>query len=152
MTLEQLPALNASLNALSGTLVVVGYRFIRAGRKAAHRACMLAAVACSSLFLISYLFYHYRVGSVPYQGTGPLRVIYFVILISHTILAITVVPLVAVTLARALRGRFDRHTAIARYTLPIWLYVSVTGVVVYLMLYRPWRALAFAVPTTAALW
>ena len=97
---------------------------------------MLLAVLASTLFLISYLYYHFQVGSVPFQGRGWLRTTYFTILISHTVLAAAIVPLVAVTLARALRGRFDRHVAIARFTLPIWIYVSVTGVVVYLMLYR----------------
>ena len=97
---------------------------------------MLAACACSTLFLISYLFYHYQVGSVPFKGVGAVRVVYFVILISHTILAATVVPLAVVTLIRALGERFDAHRRIARWTFPIWLYVSVTGVIVYVMLYR----------------
>lgn len=97
---------------------------------------MLAACACSTLFLISYLVYHYQVGSVPFKGVGAVRVVYFVILISHTILAATVVPLAMITLSRALRERFDAHRRIARWTFPIWLYVSITGVVVYAMLYR----------------
>ena len=101
----------------------------------AHRLCMLSAFATSSLFLISYLTYHYQVGSVPFQGRGWIRFVYFAILISHTILAAAIVPLVLLTLARALRGRFDRHKRIARWTLPLWLYVSITGVIVYWMLY-----------------
>jgi uncharacterized membrane protein YozB (DUF420 family) len=137
MTVEQLPALNAALNGTSACFVLMGFAFVRAGRIAAHRACMLLAVLASILFLSSYLFYHAQVGSVPYQGRGWIRIVYFTILISHTVLATTVVPLVVVTLVRALRGRFERHAAIARVTLPIWVYVSITGVIVYLMLYGP---------------
>jgi len=136
MTLTDLPALNAALNALSASLLALGYGFIRRGRVGAHRACMLAAFTSSTLFLAGYLVYHARVGSVPFRGIGWVRPVYFTILISHTILATAVVPLALITLARALKGRFDRHAAIARFTLPIWLYVSVTGVVVYLMLYH----------------
>ena len=131
-----LPTLNAVLNAASALLLLAGYAFIRKRRVEAHRRCMLLALSCSALFLASYLYYHYQVGSVAYRGTGVLRAAYFAILISHTILAVAIVPLVLVTVARALRGRFDRHAAIARFTLPLWLYVSVTGVVVYVMLYR----------------
>ncbi len=138
MTVEQLPDLNAALNATTALCLLVGYRFIRRRQVTAHRACMLFAVAASVLFLTSYIIYHARVGSVPYRGIGWMRTVYFTILISHTVLATAIVPLVAVTLVRALRGRIERHAAIARYTLPIWLYVSVTGVVVYLMLYGPW--------------
>ena len=137
MTVEQLPALNAALNGTSACFVLMGFAFVRAGRIAAHRACMLLAVLASILFLSSYLFYHAQVGSVPYQGRGWIRIVYFTILISHTVLATAVVPLVVVTLVRALRGRFERHAAIARVTLPIWVYVSITGVIVYLMLYGP---------------
>lgn len=136
MNAADLPTLNAALNASSAALLVAGYACIRSRRATAHRACMLLAVMTSTLFLVSYLTYHAKVGSVPYRGTGWLRALYFSILLTHTILAAVIVPLVAVTLLRALRGRFDRHRAIARWTLPIWLYVSVTGVVVYLMLYR----------------
>lgn len=136
MTVTDLPAINASLNGLAGLLLLCGYVFIRRGRVPQHRACMLAAFSCSVLFLISYLYYHAQVGSVRFQGTGALRTVYFAILISHTILAAAVPPLALVTLVRALRARFDRHRAIARWTLPIWLYVSATGVVVYWMLYR----------------
>jgi uncharacterized membrane protein YozB (DUF420 family) len=134
--LTLLPALNASLNSAVSVLLVTGWWLIRRQRMVAHRACMLAAVVLSTAFLVSYLVYHYQVGSVPFQGTGGVRTLYFTILISHTLLAATVPFLVAVTLVRALRARFDRHRRIARWTLPIWLYVSVTGVVVYLMLYQ----------------
>jgi uncharacterized membrane protein YozB (DUF420 family) len=132
----QLPAVNAALNSLSAVFLFAGFLFIKSRNRSAHRLCMLAACASSTLFLISYLFYHYQVGSVPFKGVGAIRVVYFAILISHTILAVTVVPLALVTLSRALRERFDAHRRIARWTLPIWLYVSVTGVIVYAMLYR----------------
>ena len=136
MTLRDLPALNAGLNAASALLLAVGWILIRAGRREAHKRAMLSALACSSLFLTSYLVYHAQVGSVRFRGQGPVRTVYFTILISHTILAVTVVPLALVTLVRALQARFDRHRRIARVTLPIWGYVSVTGVIVYWMLYR----------------
>jgi uncharacterized membrane protein YozB (DUF420 family) len=113
---------------------------IKRGRMGAHRALMLAAIVTSSLFLGSYLYYHWHVGSVRFQGHGWSRPLYFSILVSHTILAITIVPLVAITLSRALRERFDQHRAIARWTYPLWLYVSVTGVIVYLMLYHLFAA------------
>ena len=131
-----LPAVNATLNAVSAALLATGYVFIRQRRIDAHRRCMLAAFATSTLFLASYLVYHYNVGSVPYTRQGPIRVVYFTILISHIILAAAILPLALVTLNRALRGRFAPHAAIARWTLPIWLYVSVTGIAVYWMLYR----------------
>jgi uncharacterized membrane protein YozB (DUF420 family) len=139
MTVRDLPALNAILNGAGALLLVAGWFCIRRRAIAAHRACMLAAVATSALFLASYLVYHARVGSVRFQGAGMIRGLYFAILISHTLLAAVIVPLVAVTLTRALRGRFDRHAAIARWTLPIWIYVSITGVVIYVMLYGPGR-------------
>lgn len=135
-SLADLPALNATLNGASALLVVLGYAFIRAGRVEAHRACMLAAVASSSLFLVSYLAYHAQVGSVRFRGAGGLRTAYFTILISHTVLAAAIVPLVITTLRRALRRSFEAHRRIARVTLPLWAYVSVTGVVIYWMLYR----------------
>jgi uncharacterized membrane protein YozB (DUF420 family) len=134
------PAINATLNGTSAVLLVTAHRMIQRGRVATHRAIMLAAVGTSSLFLISYLYYHAHVGSVRFQGHGWSRPVYFSILISHTILAATIVPLVIVTLTLALRGRFDRHRAIARWTYPIWLYVSVTGVVIYVMLYHIFKA------------
>ncbi len=136
MTLTDLPALNAFLNATSAALLAAGYVLIRQGRMAAHRRVMLSAVASSTLFLLSYLVYHAQVGSVRFRGQGPVRTLYFTILITHTVLAAAIVPLVGVTLARALRDRFDRHRRIARITLPLWGYVSVTGVVIYWMLYR----------------
>ena len=134
------PAINATLNAMSAVLLVTAHRMIKRGRITTHRALMLTAVGTSTLFLISYLYYHAHVGSVRFQGRGWSRPVYFTILISHTILAASIVPLVIITLTRALRGRFDRHRAIARWTYPIWLYVSVTGVVIYLMLYHLFRA------------
>jgi putative membrane protein len=136
LSLRDLPALNAVLNATSALLLALGWVLIKAGRREAHKRAMLAALACSALFLTSYLVYHAQVGSVRFTGQGPVRLVYFAILISHTVLAITVVPLALVTLTRALQARFDRHRRIARVTLPIWAYVSVTGVIVYWMLYR----------------
>ena len=138
MSINFLPTLNAILNATSGILITIGFLFIRKRRIAAHRACMIGAVVSSSLFLISYLLYHvgFKAGVTRFAGTGLVRSAYLAILISHTILAVTIVPLVAVTLTRALRGRFILHRRIARWTLPMWLYVSVTGVIVYLMLYH----------------
>lgn len=135
IALTDLPTVNAALNSLSAVLLFAGYLFIRAGSREAHRRCMLAAFACSIAFLISYLVYHFHVGSVRYEGQGWMRTVYFTILISHTILATAVVPLALITLVRALRERFDAHRRIARWSLPIWLYVSITGVVIYLMLY-----------------
>ena len=136
MDVHSLPALNACLNATSAVLLVTGYRLIRSGRRDAHRKVMLTAFGTSILFLISYLTYHAQVGSVPFEGQGAIRIVYFTILISHTILAATVPFLAVITLRRGLKSDFARHRKIARWTLPIWLYVSVTGVVVYLMLYR----------------
>ena len=136
MTYTDLPALNASLNAISTVFLSVGWVLIRQRRIAAHRLCMLGAFATSALFLISYVIYHANVGSVPYQGQGAIRMVYFAILITHVILAAAILPLALVTLSRALARRFDRHRKIARWTLPIWLYVSVTGVVIYVMLYQ----------------
>jgi uncharacterized membrane protein YozB (DUF420 family) len=136
MSISDLPAVNASLNGLSALLLAAGYACIRSGRRDAHRNCMIAALVSSTLFLSSYLVYHFHVGSVPFTGRGPIRTVYFTILITHTILAVVIVPLVAVTVTRALRERFDAHRRIARITLPLWAYVSVTGVVIYWMLYR----------------
>lgn len=131
-----LPHLNAALNATSFALLLAGYYFIRRGRVAAHRASMVAALCVSGLFLVSYVVYHYNYGSVRFTGQGSVRLIYFFILITHVILAAAIVPLVALTVARAVRADFARHRRIARWTYPLWLYVSVTGVVVYLMLYQ----------------
>lgn len=136
MTVRDLPTLNAVLNALSACFLLLGYVLIRQGRREAHKRAMLAAVTCSAVFLASYLVYHAQVGSVRFTGTGAIRTVYFAILLSHTVLAAAILPLVLVTLRRALRGDFARHRAIARITFPIWAYVSVTGVVVYWMLYR----------------
>jgi len=136
MSATDLPTLNASLNAVTTALLIVGYIFIRRGDRARHRLCMLSALGTSALFLISYVIYHAQVGSVPFTRQGPVRVLYFVILISHVVLAVAIVPLVAMTASRALSAKFARHRAIARWTLPLWLYVSVTGVIVYVMLYR----------------
>ncbi len=136
MQLTDLPALNASLNGLAAFFLIIGFAFIRRRNVNAHRFSMLAALTCSIAFLVSYLFYHSQVGSVRFQGMGAVRTLYFAVLISHTVLAALVPFLAAVTLYRALRKRFDRHRAIARWTLPIWLYVSVTGVVIYWMLYH----------------
>lgn len=130
-------ALNACLNGLSGILLVCGYAAIRAGKKDVHKALMLSAVGVSLLFLISYLTYHIRVGKVVlFQGQGWIRPVYFTLLTSHTILAATIVPLIIVTLRRAWLERFDKHRLLARWTLPLWFYVSVTGVIVYLMVYQ----------------
>jgi uncharacterized membrane protein YozB (DUF420 family) len=131
-----LPAINASLNAISTIFLATGWAFIRRGQMTRHRACMIAAFVTSALFLTSYLVYHANVGSVPFRGLGTVRLLYFAILTTHIILAASILPLALITLSRALSRRFDRHRAIARWTLPIWLYVSITGVVIYLMLYR----------------
>ena len=136
MGLSDLPALNATLNATSAVLLVIGYALIRRGHIRRHRAVMISACVTSTLFLTSYVIYHANIGSKPFLGRGPVRIVYFTILLTHVLLAMTVLPLALVTLARGLRGRFDRHVAVARWTFPIWLYVSVTGVIVYLMLYR----------------
>jgi putative membrane protein len=136
MTLRDLPALNAVLNATCALLLLLGYRAIRRGERQTHRRFMLAALVTSGLFLVSYLVYHFEVGSVRFHGQGPLRTFYFAVLASHTLLAALIVPLVLVTLRWALRARFAEHRRLARWTLPLWAYVSVTGVVVYWMLYR----------------
>jgi len=131
-----LPHVNASLNGLGAVLLVTGYLFIRQKKIAAHRACMIAAFVLSILFMVSYLAYHYQVGSVRFQGTGTLRTVYLTILATHSLLAAIVPFLALITLWRALRERFDKHVKIARWTFPVWLYVSITGVVVYWMLYH----------------
>lgn len=130
------PAIDATLNGASAVLITVGVALIRRGLQRAHRACMIAAVVTSSLFLCSYLYYHAHVGTTRFLAHGWIRPVYFAVLLTHTILAATIVPLVILTLSRALRGRFDRHRAIARWTYPAWLYVSVTGVVIYALLYH----------------
>ena len=134
--IADLPAVNATLNALATVLLVSGWVLISQGKVEQHRRCMLAAFATSALFLASYLVYHFNVGSVAFTGQGPLRILYFTILISHIILAIVILPMALITLVRALRTQFDAHRRIARWTLPLWLYVSITGVIVYVMLYQ----------------
>ncbi|HWP43201.1 MAG TPA: DUF420 domain-containing protein [Blastocatellia bacterium] len=136
MSITLLPTINAILNATCFTLLVTGYIMIRQKRVEAHRACMLGAVATSIVFLISYLIYHFNVGATSFKGTGWARPFYFAVLISHTVLAATIVPFVIMTLRRAFRREFSSHRKVARWTLPLWLYVSVTGVIVYLMLYH----------------
>lgn len=131
-----LPHLNAILNATSGVLLIIGYLLIRRGKINAHRNCLIAALIASTVFLVSYLTYHYYHGSTRFAGVGLVRPVYFTILLTHTILAAVIVPFIGVTLYRALRGDFARHRRIARWTFPMWLYVSVTGVIVYLMLYQ----------------
>jgi len=136
MAISDLPALNATLNATAAVFLVAGYILIKRGRRALHRKCMLAALAASTVFLTSYVIYHANTGSRPFAGRGTIRVIYFAILITHVVLAATVLPLALTTAARGLRADYPRHVKIARWTFPIWLYVSVTGVVIYVMLYR----------------
>ena len=134
--ISYLPHINAFLNATSALLLIAGYRFIRANFVRGHRNCQIAAVATSTLFLVSYLTYHYYHGDTRFLGQGIIRPFYFAILITHVVLAIVIVPLVWITVYRAARGDFNRHKRIARWTLPLWLYVSITGVIVYLMLYQ----------------
>lgn len=136
MSITDLPTLNAILNSISAIFLTTGYVFIKQKNRNAHRVCMVSAFVTSTLFLISYLIYHFNVGSVKFQGQGTVRTVYFAILLTHTVLAVIIVPMIFVTFARALKGNFSRHQAIARWTLPLWLYVSVTGVVVYLLLYH----------------
>lgn len=136
MTVTDLPALNATLNASCAVLLVIGWILIRRGRIRQHRAVMIAAVCVSAIFLVSYLVYHAQVGSVRFTKVGLIRTVYFSVLLTHTILAAAIVPMVLVTLSRGLSGRYDPHRRIARWTMPIWLYVSITGVIVYVMLYR----------------
>jgi uncharacterized membrane protein YozB (DUF420 family) len=136
VTTRDLPTLNAVLNMACALLLATGWALIRARRREAHRLAMLAALATSAAFLTSYVVYHLQVGSVRFAGRGAIRAFYFALLLSHTVLAAAIVPLVVLTLVRALRGRFPAHRAIARYTLPLWLWVSVSGVAVYWMLYR----------------
>lgn len=136
MQVTDLPALNATLNGIATILLTMGWVFIRRREVAKHRLCMIGALVTSVAFLASYLVYHYHIGSRPFPHEGPIRVVYFAILITHVILAAAIVPLVLMTVSRAFRQQFARHRAIARWTLPLWLYVSVTGVIVYWMLYR----------------
>jgi uncharacterized membrane protein YozB (DUF420 family) len=129
-------ALNASLNGSSAVLLACGYAAIRIGKVAVHKFFMISAFVVSTVFLISYLAYHYRVGHVVFQGQGWIRPVYFALLLTHTVLAVVIVPMILITLRRAWLERFDKHKVIARWTLPLWFYVSVTGVIVYLMVYQ----------------
>ena len=131
-----LPAVNATLNATSGIFLLTGYVLIKRRQIHAHRNAMLAAFTSSTLFLISYVVYHYHAGSRPFLGQGPIRLVYFGILISHVILAIVILPFIISTLTKGLRGQYARHKRVAKWTFPLWMYVSVTGVIVYLMLYQ----------------
>ena len=137
MAVSDLPTLNAALNATCFVLLTIGYILIRQGRVAQHRAVMIAAFSTSVRFLTSYVIYHAQAGSTPFPGQGPIRIVYFTILITHVVLAASVPPLAIVTITRGLRGRYPQHRRIARWTFPIWLYVSVTGVLVYVLLYQP---------------
>lgn len=136
LSISDLPALNATLNGAAAVFLTLGYVFIRNRNRAAHRACMLAALVTSALFLTSYVVYHANVGSKPFEGTGAIRYVYFTILITHVVLAAAIVPLVVMTVWRAFAERFGDHRRIARITWPLWMYVSVTGVVIYVMLYK----------------
>ena len=136
MTVTDLPALNATLNATSFVLLTAGWFLIKSGRRQAHKWCMIAALVVSAAFLTSYVVYHLQVGSVPFQKTGWIRTLYFLVLIPHVILAVAIVPMILITVSRALSNKFDQHKKIAKITLPLWLYVSVTGVIVYVMLYQ----------------
>lgn len=133
--INALPIVNATLNGISALFLLVGYGFIRSGRIIQHRICMVTAFTTSTLFLASYLIYHFNVGSVSFTGEGAIRFLYFTILISHVILAALILPLALMTLRYALKKDFNRHASIARWTLPLWIYVSVTGVIIYWMLY-----------------
>ena len=136
MSVTDLPAVNATLNTISTVLLITGWVFIRRGERQKHKACMIAALITSALFLTSYVIYHAQVGSVPFTRTGWIRTVYFSVLIPHVILAAAVVPPILITVSRGLSAKYDKHRRIARWTLPVWLYVSVTGVIVYLMLYQ----------------
>ena len=135
LSIADLPLLNATLNGVATVFLVIGYVAIKRRRIAAHRAAMIGAFVTSTLFLVSYVIYHAAAGSRPFTGRGPVRIVYFTILISHIVLAAAIPPLACLTLWRALAGRFDRHVTLARWTLPLWLYVSITGIAVYWMLY-----------------
>ncbi len=140
MDIHDLPAVNATLNSLSAVLLAAGFFFIRRKNVAAHKACMLGAFSVSALFLVSYVVYHAHAGSTSFPGRGLIRPVYFAILVSHVVLAGAILPMALVTISRALRGRIESHRAIARRTLPLWLYVSVTGVVIYWLLYQVYGA------------
>lgn len=136
MSISDLPALNATLNGIAAILLISGYLLIKRGHQRQHQWCMIAALSTSALFLVSYVTYHLHAGSRPFPGQGAIRLVYFAILITHVILAAIIVPLALITATRGLRSQFDKHVKIARWTFPLWVYVSVTGVVIYLMLYE----------------
>ena len=136
MAVTDLPAVNATLNAISTVLLITGWLFIKRGDRRNHQRCMVAALVTSTLFLTSYVIYHAQVGSVPFKGTGLIRAVYFAVLVPHVILAAAIVPPVLITASRGLTAKYDKHRRIARWTLPLWLYVSITGVIVYVMLYQ----------------
>lgn len=136
MTVQDLPTVNATLNSCATVLLVLGLVFIKTGKTKAHIASMVAALFVSACFLGCYLYYHYKVGHVEFQGQGSIRPVYFTLLISHILLAVANLPMIIMTVVPALRQRFDKHRKMARWTLPVWLYVSVTGVIVYLMCYH----------------
>lgn len=136
MTLSDLPALNATLNSLSAIFLLTGYVFIRRKQQAAHRNCMIGALVCSTLFLTSYLIYHFNAGRTVFKDPAWFRPFYLILLLTHTILAVVIVPMVIITVSRAAKRRFDLHKKIARWTWPLWMYVSVTGVIIYFLLYQ----------------
>jgi uncharacterized membrane protein YozB (DUF420 family) len=136
LAVSDLPAVNATLNGISAVFLLAGYALIRRGRRELHKRCMLGALTTSALFLVSYVIYHANVGSRPFTPTGPIRIVYFTILLTHVLLAALILPLALVTTARGLREQYVKHVRLARWTLPLWLYVSVTGVIIYLMLYQ----------------
>ena len=136
LEISDLPVLNATLNGISAAFLLCGYALIRRGRIELHKRCMLGALSASTLFLVSYVVYHANVGSRPFPGVGGIRLVYFGILITHVALAAVILPLALVTATRGLRAQYGRHVRVARWTFPLWLYVSVTGVVIYLMLYQ----------------
>lgn len=136
MSLSDLPPLNAALNGVSATCLILGLFFIRRGRMAAHRRCMLTALTASGIFLASYLYYHFHAGRTVFRDPAWFRPIYLTLLLTHTVLAVAILPMIAVTLTHALRGAFERHKRIARWTWPMWMYVSVTGVLIYFLLYQ----------------
>lgn len=136
LEISDLPGLNATLNGVSAAFLLAGYVLIKRKQWELHKRCMLGALASSTLFLISYVIYHANTGSRPFTGTGPIRVVYFTILLTHVVLAAAILPLALVTAGRGLRAQYVKHVKVARWTLPLWLYVSVTGVIIYLMLYQ----------------
>ena len=142
MNVSDLPAVNATLNGLSTVFLTLGFIFIKQGKRVAHQRCMVSALVTSALFLACYLFYHYHAGSTPFEGQGWIRPVYFVILISHILLAVVILPFIFMAFFRAFRGEFEKHRKVVRITWPLWMYVSVTGVLIYFMLYHWFRVAA----------